>query len=90
MARRGNRRLSTDRQISAIHRANNFRCSAYESVINVSINWIWDGGIEVRVGDEVNGFEAEETFALMAGIGPWAQQAIAHFLPGLRLRPVTR
>jgi hypothetical protein len=32
-------------------------------------------------GDEVNGFVAEETFALVAGIGPWLQQAIAYFYP---------
>jgi hypothetical protein len=38
-----------------------------------------DDGIEVRLGDEVNGFVAEETFANTAGIGPWLQQAIAHF-----------
>src|SRR6516165_12643456 len=41
----------------------------------------WDGGIDIRLGDQVNGFVAEETFALVAGIGPWLQQAIAHFYP---------
>jgi hypothetical protein len=25
------------------------------------ISWLWDGGVEVRLGDEVNGFLAEET-----------------------------
>jgi hypothetical protein len=53
----------------------------YDSEINVSISWHWDGGIEVRLGDKVNGFVAEETFALVAGIAPWLQQAIAHFFP---------
>jgi hypothetical protein len=55
----------------------------YESEINVSISWLWDGGIEVRLGDQVNGFVAEETFALVAGIGSWVQQAIAHDRPFL-------
>ena len=51
----------------------------YDSEINVTIRWLWDCGIEVRLGDEVNGFLAEETFANAAGILPWLQQAIAHF-----------
>ena len=40
-----------------------------------------DGGIKVRLGDEVNGFVAEETFAFVDGILPLLQQAIAHFYP---------
>src|SRR5215472_9895704 len=51
----------------------------YDSEINVHISWLWDGGIDVRLGDEVNGFLAEETFTEAAGIAPWLQQAIAHF-----------
>jgi DNA-directed RNA polymerase subunit RPC12/RpoP len=31
------------------------------------------------LGVAVKGFVAEETFANAAGIGPWLQQAIAHF-----------
>jgi hypothetical protein len=25
----------------------------YDSEINIRISWLWDGGIEVRLGDEV-------------------------------------
>jgi hypothetical protein len=28
----------------------------YDSEINVCIQWLWDGGIEVKLGDDVNGF----------------------------------
>jgi len=46
----------------------------YDSEITVRISWLWDGsvevrlgdevnGVEVRLGDEVNGFEAEERVA---------------------------
>jgi len=28
----------------------------YDSEINIRIGWLWDGGIEVRLGDEMNGF----------------------------------
>ena len=46
-----------------------------------SIGWLWDGGIEVRLGDEMNGFMAEENVASIAEIVPWLQEAIAHFYP---------
>jgi hypothetical protein len=35
----------------------------YDSEINVRISWFWDCGFEVRLGDEINGFLVEETFA---------------------------
>jgi hypothetical protein len=35
----------------------------YDSEINVRINWFWDGGIEVHLGDEMNGYVAEETLS---------------------------
>jgi hypothetical protein len=53
----------------------------YDSEINVTIRWLWDCGTEVRLGDQVNGFLAEERFTNAAGILPWLQQAIAHFYP---------
>ena len=27
----------------------------YASEINVDISWLWDGGIDVRLGDQLNG-----------------------------------
>jgi hypothetical protein len=39
------------------------------------------GGIEVRLGDEMNGFVAEESVASVAEIIRWLQEAIAHFRP---------
>ncbi len=53
----------------------------YDSEINVRISWLWDGGIEVRLGDEMNGFLAEERVGLVTEIVPWLQEAIAHFFP---------
>jgi hypothetical protein len=38
-------------------------------------------GIEVWLGDEMNGFLAQETVGSAAEIGPWLQEAIAHFYP---------
>ena len=53
----------------------------YESEINLAITWLWDGGIDIRLGDAVNGFLAEENVRTMAEILPWIQEAIAHFYP---------
>ena len=33
--------------------------SLYASAINVSISWIWDGEIDVKLGDPLNGYKAE-------------------------------
>ena len=30
-------------------------CALYESEINASISWLWDGGIDVALGNELNG-----------------------------------
>jgi hypothetical protein len=35
----------------------------------------------VRLGDEMNGFLAEETVSSTADVVPWLQEAIAHFYP---------
>ncbi len=53
----------------------------YDSEINVRVSWLWDGGIDVRLGDEVNGFLAEENVQSVQEIVPWLQEAIAHFYP---------
>lgn len=53
----------------------------YNSEINIEIGWVWDGGIEVRLGDKINGFLAEENVNSVSAIVPWLQEAIAHFYP---------
>lgn len=53
----------------------------YDSEINIEIGWLWDGGIEVRLGDKMSGYLAEENLTSTAEILPWLQEAIAHFFP---------
>jgi hypothetical protein len=53
----------------------------YDSEINIRIDWLWDGGIDVWLGDELNGFAAHETLRAAAEIVPWFEEAIAHFWP---------
>lgn len=31
----------------------------YDSEINASISWFWDGGFEVQLGDDMNGVDFE-------------------------------
>jgi hypothetical protein len=53
----------------------------YDSEINLRISWLWDGGIDVRLGDDMNGYMAEESVRSISDILPWLQEAIAHFYP---------
>jgi hypothetical protein len=52
----------------------------YDREINVEIEWFWDCGIEVRLGDKINGFLAEERLKSTSEMLPWLQEAIARFL----------
>jgi predicted RNA-binding Zn-ribbon protein involved in translation (DUF1610 family) len=56
----------------------------YDSEINIEIGWVWDAGINVRLGDRVNGYLAEENVKSVSDILPWLQEAIAHFYPESR------
>jgi predicted RNA-binding Zn-ribbon protein involved in translation (DUF1610 family) len=53
----------------------------YDSEINIEIGWVWDGGIDVRLGDKINGYLAEENVKSVSEIISWLQEAIAHFYP---------
>lgn len=53
----------------------------YNSEINIRIGWFWDGGIEIRLGDDLNGYLAEESVRTVAEIVPGLQEAIAYSYP---------
>ena len=53
----------------------------YDSEINVSISWFWDGGIDLKLGDDMNGYSAESNVATIREVIPWLQQAIAKHYP---------
>jgi hypothetical protein len=44
----------------------------YDSEIDVSISWLWDGGIDVKLGDEMNGHDAE------VEVVGWTRQSETH------------
>jgi hypothetical protein len=53
----------------------------YDSEINAEINWSWDGGFTVRLGDKVNGFLAEEDVNSVADVLPWLQEPSLASIP---------
>ena len=65
----------------------------YDSEINIRINWLWDCGIDVRLGDQMNGFLAEETSAdAAANRDPEVRAAAAQRLfrpPSTGARPLS-
>lgn len=55
----------------------------YDSEINCSLETFWDGGLTVRLGDEMNGFRAEATFCRGAfdGAAAWLHMEAMHHYP---------
>jgi hypothetical protein len=52
----------------------------YASEINVKISWLWDGGIDVMLGDELNGYKAEGKVSTFADAAVWLRdQACQHY-----------
>ena len=52
----------------------------YHSEINFSVSTFWDGGFDVKLGDNTNGFVAESNFDRWGMVEPWLiAQAVEHF-----------
>jgi hypothetical protein len=52
----------------------------YASEINASISWLWDGGIDVQLGDELNGYKAEGKVSTFAEATAWLRdEACKHY-----------
>lgn len=55
----------------------------YESEINLSIDWLWDSGIRVKIGDEMNGFVSENLFDIeeIDKIENWIENEVKEHFP---------
>ena len=53
----------------------------YDSEINLTIGWFWDGGIDVTLGDKTNGIVAESNFDKMTDVVPWLQDMCRIYYP---------
>lgn len=52
----------------------------YDSEINAKIEWFWDNGFEVMLGDEMNGYVAHERLDDFSSVEDWLEcQAIKHY-----------
>ena len=52
----------------------------YDSEINASISWFWDGGIDVALGDELNGYVAHDQLKTLAEAAEWLRaKAVEHY-----------
>lgn len=54
----------------------------YDSEINAKIQWFWDGGFDVCLGDDMNGWKATNTIILNTwkDVEVWLEEkAIEHY-----------
>jgi hypothetical protein len=48
----------------------------HDSEINIRISWFWDGGIDIPLGDDMNGYLAEETLRLLPRLFPGCRRRL--------------
>jgi hypothetical protein len=53
----------------------------YDSELNCSISTFCDRGFTVKLGDEMNGFDAEKTVKTAAGAAAWLDSAARKHYP---------
>jgi hypothetical protein len=52
----------------------------YDSEINASISWLWDAGIDVSLGDDLNGFVTSDQVTTLAEAAEWLRaNAVQHY-----------
>ena len=56
----------------------------YEAKIGVSITWLWDGGVDVRLLDRSGEFIAETQVETVGDVLPWLEVAIGTHCPNAR------
>jgi hypothetical protein len=55
--------------------------SLYASAINVSISWLWDGDIDVKLGDSAERIKAEGKVGTVTEIAEWLRDQAVGMLP---------
>jgi hypothetical protein len=55
----------------------------YIHEINVQINWMWDSRVDVKIGDEMNGYKAEANI-LIGDVTEWLYQNLKRIYSELK------
>jgi len=55
--------------------------SLYESEINILIDWMWDSGIQVKIGDRMNGYKSVKLFDSFDEIESWIEKEAKKHYP---------
>jgi hypothetical protein len=53
----------------------------YDSEINFEVSCFWDADFDVRLGDAVNGFLAQDNVPTWDAVGEWLHHAALKFYP---------
>lgn len=53
----------------------------YDSEINLTLGWFWDGGINLVIGDDMNGVRHADHFDTMEGLVIWLTQELPRLYP---------
>ena len=53
----------------------------YDSEINFEVSSFWDGGLDVRLGDAINGFVRQEKLDTWSEVEGWLQAAALRHYP---------
>ncbi len=53
----------------------------YDSEINCSISTFWDGGFDVKIGDDMNGFQEEATVQRYFEAEAWLKDTAIRLMP---------
>lgn len=55
----------------------------YKSEINILINWMWDSGIQVKIGDKMNDFKEVKLFDIKEfdNIEEWIEDKVKEHFP---------
>lgn len=56
----------------------------YSLEINCGLACFWDGGWDVWIGDELNGYAAEGNVDTISEVAPWLRNAAANVVRGWR------
>jgi hypothetical protein len=53
----------------------------YDQEINAKIEWLWDSGFDVAIGDALNGWQAKTNVRTWAEVEAWLRVTVEELYP---------